>query len=182
MILVFSLLGSDRTGLVDRLSGAVTDHGGNLEEARMAVLGGEFAVMMMVSVERERRDGLERAVRDTAAELDMSVFVRETSIGPHTQARRSFTVKVHGADHEGIVHPIVNWLASRGVSILNLESHVGHAPHTGTQLFSMTLHLEAPSAASIADIHQNLRKIADRLNVDVEVISEVISDQEAYVK
>lgn len=167
--LVFSLLGADRTGLVERLSRAVTDHGGNLEDARMSVLGGEFAVMVLVAVDSERRAALEKAVREAADNLQMMLLVKETSMGTPAKVPQTFTVAVHGADHEGIVHPIVNWLASQGMSIVNLDSRVSPAPHTGTHLFSMTLHVEAPSALSMADIHVHLQKIGDRLNVDVDV-------------
>lgn len=167
--LVFSLLGADRTGLVDQLSKAVTDNGGNLEESRMAVLGGEFAVMMMVAVDESRREALENAVHERAEALGMSVQIKQTRPLHETAARRTVTVAVNGADHEGIVHPVVNWLASQGCSITNLASHVSPAPHTGTQLFSMTLRVETPSALSATEMKRQLRGVGDRLNVDVEV-------------
>lgn len=167
--LVFSLLGADRTGLVDQLSKAVTESGGNLEEARMAVLGSEFAVMMLVRVEASRREALEKSVRERAQALEMSMQVKETQPPHEAAARRVVTVGVTGADHEGIVHPVVNWLASQGCSITNLASHVSPAPHTGTMLFSMTLQVEAPSALSATEMQRGLTVVGDRLNVDVEV-------------
>lgn len=170
--LVFSLLGQDRTGLVDRLSGVVAAHGGNLEEARMAVLGGEFAVMMLVRTDAARRAQLEQAVREVAEELQMMALVKETTVAHDTNVLQPITVTVIGADHEGIVHPVVNWLSTQGCSIVNLESHVTAAPHTGTMLFSMTLHVDCPSALSPVDIGRSLEGIGDSLNVDVEVKAE----------
>ena len=55
---VFSAIGADRVGIVDDLSGLVSEGGGNIEESKMAVLGGEFAVMMLVSIEAEALDSL----------------------------------------------------------------------------------------------------------------------------
>lgn len=167
--LVFSLLGADRTGLVDQLSGTVAESGGNLEASRMAVLGSEFAVMMLVRVDASGREALEKAMRARAEALDLSLQVKETRPPHERAARRVVTVSVTGADHEGIVHPVVNWLASQGCSITNLTSHVSPAPHTGTMLFSMTLQVEAPSALSASEMERGLTVLGDRLNVDVEV-------------
>ena len=47
--LVLSALGPDRPGLVADITHYVTERGGNIEDSRMAVFGGEFGVMMLVS-------------------------------------------------------------------------------------------------------------------------------------
>ena len=47
--LVLSVLGSDRTGIVRELSKSILDAGCNVEDSRMTVLGGEFALIMLVS-------------------------------------------------------------------------------------------------------------------------------------
>ena len=49
---VLTLTGPDRIGIVDRVTGLLLDRGGNVETSRMARLGGEFAVLMLVSLPR----------------------------------------------------------------------------------------------------------------------------------
>ena len=46
--LVITALGKDKPGIVDKLSMAIMDCGCNIEDSRMMVMGGEFAVMLMV--------------------------------------------------------------------------------------------------------------------------------------
>ena len=46
--LVISALGEDQPGIVNRLSKVLLDQGCNIEDSRMTVLGGEFAVMLLV--------------------------------------------------------------------------------------------------------------------------------------
>ncbi|MBM3890900.1 MAG: glycine cleavage system protein R, partial [Verrucomicrobia bacterium] len=41
--LVVSAVGQDRPGIVDRISEFILDHDCNIEDSRMAILGGEFA-------------------------------------------------------------------------------------------------------------------------------------------
>ena len=45
---VLTAIGPDRVGIVDDVSGAVSEGSCNIEESKMAVLGGEFAVIMLV--------------------------------------------------------------------------------------------------------------------------------------
>jgi len=47
--LVISALGKDRPGLVNQLSHAILDAGCNIQDSRMTVLGGEFALMLLVT-------------------------------------------------------------------------------------------------------------------------------------
>ena len=46
--LVLSALGADRSGIIDELSRAVLDCGCNILDSRMAVLGGDFALLLQV--------------------------------------------------------------------------------------------------------------------------------------
>lgn len=169
--LVFSFVGPDRTGLVERLTGVIARRGGNLEDARMAVLGGEFAVIMLVTVEAGGREILEEELRRVAGELGLLVLVKETAARPAAAPGEPCTVSVHGADHEGIVHPIAHALAGRGATIVDLKSWVTAAPVTGTDLFSMTLQVLAPTDVALADLERHLQEVADRLNVDIGVSS-----------
>jgi glycine cleavage system transcriptional repressor len=169
---VYSLVGPDRTGIVDRFSAVVSQHKANLEDARMSVLGGEFAVIMLVTVDEGLHDAVESDMRKVAAELDMLILVKQTS------GRRSFpnrpVLRVHviGMDHEGIVNPLVASLAEHGCSITSLESRVSMAPHTGAPLFEMEIVSEAPEAISLSELESRLRSLADALNVDVVIRSE----------
>ena len=46
--LAVSAIGSDRTGMVHELTRVITDCGGSIAESRMAALGSEFAILMLV--------------------------------------------------------------------------------------------------------------------------------------
>ena len=47
--LAISAIGSDRTGMVHDLTKVITDCGGSIAESRMAALGSEFAMLMLVT-------------------------------------------------------------------------------------------------------------------------------------
>ena len=47
--------GADRPGIVAAVTGVLVEHGGNLEDTSMTILGGHFAMMLVVAVPDERR-------------------------------------------------------------------------------------------------------------------------------
>jgi len=47
--LAVSAIGSDRTGMVHELTRVISESGGNISESRMANLGTEFAMLLLVS-------------------------------------------------------------------------------------------------------------------------------------
>ena len=120
--LVFSLLGPDRTGLVDRVTQTLTRHRANLEDSRMSVLGGEFAMMFLCSVEAAQQEGLQAALAEVAKELELLIQFKQTTLRKSHQGMLPLQLAVRGADHEGIVHELVHHLVEQGVSVDSLES------------------------------------------------------------
>ena len=167
--LVYSLLGPDRTGLVDRITQVLSQHSANLEDSRMAVLGGEFCMMFVCSVASEQRVALQAALAATAQELDLLQVSKATSTRQGQSGTLPLQVAVRGADHEGIVHDLVHYLVGKGVSVDNLESQLVNAPYSGVPLFEMKMRVSAPASLSLAELRRSLQGVGDRLNVDVEV-------------
>ena len=48
--LVMTIIGPDRTGLVESVARVVAEHGGNWLESRMCRLGGEFAGILRIEL------------------------------------------------------------------------------------------------------------------------------------
>ena len=49
MRLAVTAIGADRPGIVAAVTGVLTDHGGNIEDSTMSILGGHFAMMLVVA-------------------------------------------------------------------------------------------------------------------------------------
>jgi glycine cleavage system transcriptional repressor len=167
--LVYSLLGPDRTGLVDRITEVLAQHSANLEDSRMAVLGGEFCMMFVCSVPADQREALQRALGEAAQALGLLQVGKVTSSRQSQSGTLPLQVAVRGADHEGIVHDVVHYLVGKGVSVDNLESQLINAPYSGVPLFEMKMRVSAPASLSLAELRRSLQGVGDRLNVDVEV-------------
>ena len=167
---VLTLTGPDRIGIVDRLTGVVLGRRGNVETSRMARLGGEFAVLMLVSMPTEQFAGLGH---------DLELLIAEGYRVTTTQAEKSyaethpgwlpFHIEVHGADHEGIIHQVAHYLSKQGISIESMESETTSAPHSGSPLFTMTADVIVPPAVAGADWQAGLQHVAGQLNLEVRI-------------
>src|SRR5262249_4740783 len=76
--LVISALGPDRPGIVAEITHYVTERGGNIEDSRMAVLGGEFGVMMLVSGSGAEVGRIASEIATLEKQTGLSIVTRET--------------------------------------------------------------------------------------------------------
>ena len=169
--LVVTITCADRPGIVKRITDVVVAHGGNWEESRLARLGGDFAGIAMVSVPAERAAELTTALAALAND-EMTIAVKDTS--PIAADERTgymlCTLRLEGADHEGIVHDVSAYLAKQGINVETMETGVVSAPMTATPLFHMEAQLEVPSLLTIDELRENLLLIAAQLGVSIDVV------------
>jgi glycine cleavage system transcriptional repressor len=166
-----SAIGRDRPGIVAGVSGALLRHGANVEDSRMAILGGHFTMMLIVSTpEGADLDALRRELRDTQAELSLGALTLEEVPAEHGFARPepSHVVTVYGADHPGIVHSVAATLADAGVNVVDVATHL--VAEEGEQpLYAMMMEVELPEGLAADGLEAELRATADREHLDLSV-------------
>ncbi len=116
-------IGRDQPGIVAAVTGALLDLGGNVADSQMSILGGHFAVMLLVSLPAETdSDSVAARLEAVRGELGLdAVSVAAVSPGATADAA-SHVLTVYGADHPGIVHGVSSVLAGLGVNITDLET------------------------------------------------------------
>lgn len=168
--LLITATGEDRPGIVARLTEVFVAHGANLEESRMALLGGEFAAIVLVSMPSEKLEELLPAL-DLLKKESILVTTKKTSaLSPERfKGYAVYEISVSGADHEGIVHKVSTYLREHAINIQAMESDLANAPDTGTQLFCMRATVQVPPSVSLDDLRKQLKVIGDQEMVDIEV-------------
>jgi glycine cleavage system transcriptional repressor len=163
---VLTAVGPDRPGLVNALSSLVGEAGANIEDSRMAILGGEFAVILLISgppdaVERTKGIG-SRVER----ELDLRCILKETSPARPPSDYLPYRIDVSGADRPGIVQAIASILAGRGINVASLESRLTYAPFSATPMFVLEASLQVPSKIHLAELRSELAATCEEENLD----------------
>jgi glycine cleavage system regulatory protein len=164
--LLLTVIGSDRPGLVDTLAERVAAAGGNWEESRLARLGGQFAGMVLVSVEAVESDALIAKLQDLERSgLQVTWrFVQPPSAAP---SGVQVSLVVTGADRAGIVRDVARILAERGVNIEELESTVESAPMSGEAMFVARARLRVPQGLELGALRAALEVLGNELMVDL---------------
>ena len=169
--LVISAIGEDRPGLVSRLTGVIAEHGCNVEDSRMSVLGTEFAVILLLSGEGEAVQRVGDAARAVGEELGLLVTAKPTSARSARAVADRVPYEVHAVclDHPGVVHEISHFLAQRQINIGDLATTTYPAPVTGAPMFSLRMQVEVPAGQPLAALRRELAEFCDRLGVDSEI-------------
>ena len=172
-IIVLSFIADDREGLVERISEAVTEAGGNWLESRMAHLAEKFAGIARV----EAPDGKVQQLKETlkALEAEGIHLIIEEAAAAEPQSGVILTLDLLGPDHPGIVKDITHCLAERGVSIEEMESDVRAAPMGGGTVFHARLKVRGPENLDDDDLREDLERLSAALMIDITLREEILS-------
>lgn len=169
--LVISALGTDRPGIVDELSKIIYQHSLNIEDSRMTVLGGEFAILLLISGSQKAIAALQLQVENIEEALQMRLLLKPTTDSINLNNTMPYAVEVAALDHPGIVSNIASFFSSRNISIVNLQTERYAAPHTGTPMFALHLTIGIPAETNIALLRDEFTNTCDQLNLDAELCS-----------
>jgi glycine cleavage system transcriptional repressor len=168
--IVLTLTGHDRIGIVEEVTNVFVKFGGNVENSRMARLGGEFAMLALVTVDEAKLAALQADLQKLREE-GFQITLQQT-VDDHAKKYAGwlpYEIEVLGADHEGIIHDLAHALAQQGINIEDMETSAAPAPMSGTPLFTMKATVLAPPKLSFHKWSDALQEIGDSLNVNVKV-------------
>jgi glycine cleavage system regulatory protein len=164
--LVMTIIGPDRTGLVESVARAVADHGGNWLESRMCRLGGEFAGILRAEIPADKKSALLDALQKISG---LHLTVRDDARKISAANSRQIKLEIVGSDRPGIVREISAALARANVNVEEFFSEIVSAPMSGETLFKAGARLQLPENCDLAALKMDLEKIAADLLVDVSL-------------
>jgi glycine cleavage system transcriptional repressor len=163
---VLTAVGPDRPGLVNDLSALIGAAGANIEDSRMAVLGGEFAVIMLLSGPPGAIDPAHRIPAQVESELGLRCLLKDTSPAHPPADYLLYRIDVTGVDRPGIVHAIAGIFAGRNINVASLESRLTYAPFSATPMFVLEAQLQVPSTTVLAEFRQDIAATCEEENLD----------------
>jgi glycine cleavage system transcriptional repressor len=163
-------VGTDQPGIVAAVTEVLVERGCNLEDTSMSILGGHFAMVMIVDTpEGVGAADLERDLIQATAPLGLVVAVRvvEPLAGDTaTDDAAAWTVVVYGADHPGIVYGFAERLAKLAVNIADLKTRV--TPED-PPIYVMVMEVTLPPALTPDAFRDALATTAAALGVECTV-------------
>jgi glycine cleavage system regulatory protein len=166
--LVFTFVGADKPGLVEKLSQTVAMHGGNWLESRMSELAGQFAGIVKVEVGKEKA-ALLRAALLALCEPQFSVVVADSAGEPSAGNFRQLRLTIVGNDRPGIMREVSHALATRNISVSEMDTSITSAPMSGDPLFEATARIQVPVELDLDELNAQLDTIANTLTVHIDL-------------
>ncbi len=164
--IAISAIGGDRIGLVHDLSKVVADCGGSISESRMAALGNEFAMLLLVTGNWHSIARIETELGRLAESSGMTIQVRRTAERPAREDMVPYSVDVVCIDQAGIVSGLSGFFASRGIDIGELSTRGYAAAHTGAQMFSVYMIVNVPTRIHVGALREEFMDFCDEMNLD----------------
>jgi glycine cleavage system transcriptional repressor len=158
--LAVAVLGPDRPGVIAALSEVLLAGSGNLEDASMTLLRGQFAMTLVVDLPA----GAEAVAADlapVAERLGLLISVRDVPAGESGVGGDPYVVSVHGADRPGIVHRVTSAIADAGGNITDLSTRLAG------DLYVLIAEVDLPGEPS--GLAAELAWLSDDLGVDARL-------------
>lgn len=167
--LILVAVGPDQVGLVQALSEFIANHGGSIEDSRMAVLSGEFAFMALISGESRSLVNISRESMDLGTRTGLNIWVKLPSGKKAVEPSLPYKLTASCMDHPGVVYKISSTLSAVGVNIESMDTQTYEAPVSGTPIFKMEALLTVPARLNVNQLRDSLSAIEREENIDLEL-------------
>lgn len=166
MPIVISALGDDRPGIVEALSTAILEQQCNIEDSRMSIMGGVFAVILLVSGNPEDLTALKNTLEGLQETEQLIITTHEAGEPQAAGSHLPYEVRIVAMDHPGIVNRLSQFFATRSINIQHLETSSYSAAHTATPMFSVQMTIQIPAHQHLAELRDAFYALCDEYNLD----------------
>jgi len=157
--------GPDRTGIVSELSKIITNNGSNIKKSRMTKLAGDFAIIMLIESIISKNK-----IEESLSTLNLSISIKNaTKVINQSNNKIKKMIHLSGADNEGLVYSLTDFLSQNKINIQNLITEIIQAPITGINLFSMKATITIPKTISIKMFEEKIDILKNNLQVDIKL-------------
>tara|TARA_Y100000814_G_scaffold192739_1_gene141399 strand:- start:29 stop:553 length:525 start_codon:yes stop_codon:yes gene_type:complete len=165
--LIINAFGPDRPGIVAEISEIILSFNANIENSKMILLGSDFTLLMLISINGEKIDEFKNQLNKIA---DLEVSFKKTLQKTDNQEkynRYSFTISV--ADNEGIIYLYSDLFKKNNINIEKMETEIDNAPISGFPMFVLSSILNIPFDLDINTFKKSLKNIAQDNNIEYKL-------------
>jgi glycine cleavage system transcriptional repressor len=167
--LILTAIGPDQVGLVQKISEFISRHGCNIEDSKMAVFCGEFAVIVLISGDGVKLVKVARDYREIETETGLAISIKTPSTRKATDSFLPYRLTASCMDHPGIVYQLSAILSGMGVNIESMETKTYAAPVSGTPIFQLEADLSVPTRTNIGVLRERFAEIQKEENIDIDL-------------
>jgi glycine cleavage system transcriptional repressor len=167
--LILTAVGPDQVGLVEKISEFIARHSSNIEDSKMAVFCGEFALIILISGEGGNLHKIANHYRELEIETGLAIAIKTPTSRKPAESFLPYTLTASCMDHPGIVYQISGILSSFGINIESMETKTYAAPVSGTPIFRLEANISIPTRININSLRERFAAIQKEENIDIEL-------------
>ena len=167
--LILTAVGPDQVGLVEKISEFIARHSSNIEDSKMAVFCGEFALIILISGEGGNLHKIANHYHELEIETGLAIAIKTPTSRKPAESFLPYTLTASCMDHPGIVYQISGILSSFGINIESMETKTYAAPVSGTPIFRLEAEISVPTKRNINALRERFAAIQKDENIDIEL-------------
>ena len=166
-----TIISKDRPGIVADTTEVLFRLGCNIEDSSCTMLGGDFAMILIVTHEKPfLKSKLSDEFRTLQERTGLAVHLRtlhEDEISPVKDEGELCLISVYGSDQPGIVYRVTKALAENRVNITDLNPRLIGAKEE--PVYVLMLEAILPAGMTVDSTSQILEPLRKELNVEIGV-------------
>lgn len=167
--LILTATGPDHVGLVQQISAFISRCGCNIDDSKMAVFCGEFAVIILISGAGENLLKVARDYREIETETGLTISIKTPAARKAPESFLPYKLHASCMDHPGIVYRLSAILSASAINIESMETKTYAAPVSGTPIFQLEADLAIPTQTNINSLRERFAEIQREENIDIEL-------------
>lgn len=166
--LILTAVGPDHVGLVEKISAFIARHQCNIEDSKMAVFCGEFAVIVLITGASGDLVKIANAYHELQVQTGLTISIKTPSARKPAESLLPYTLTASCMDHPGIVHRLSQALSIAGINIESMETKTYAAPVSGTPIFRLEALVSVPASTDISRLRERFAEIQREENIDID--------------
>lgn len=167
--LILTAIGPDRIGLVEKISQFISRHACNIEDSKMAVFCGEFALIILISGESGNLFKIANDYRELEIETGLTLSIKTPASRKPPESYLPYRLTASCMDHPGVVYRISAILSSLAINIESMETKTYAAPVSGTPIFRLEADVSVPTKTNINAVRERFAEIQKEENIDIDL-------------
>ena len=167
--LILVAVGPDNVGLVEKISEFIAQRGCNIEDSKMAVFLGEFALILLITGDQRHLADIADSTEELSSQTGLHIWAKRPASKKSSAPSLPYRLIASCMDHPGVVHRISTTLSKQGVNIESMETETYDAPVSGTPIFRMEEIISVPAKMNVNGLLALFADIEREENVDIDL-------------
>lgn len=164
--LIITAIGTSQPHLINEITRACTQNGGNLLQAKITSLGGDLSCSILVSGNWGVIAKIETALPNLERRLGLRILAKRTTENHPSGKLMTYSIQITAIDKAGILQGVSEFLLAHSIPIEEVNGHT-YLTHTGTRMLSLGLKIFISDKIHLASFREQFINYCDDHNLDM---------------